>query len=200
MQYHQIAQIVAESYHYHAFNINECEGLVRYLDDVQIIALRGTEVGALFSGAGWVDVIRDMRILPWYDRDAGWVHSGFLKGARGIAEFLMDVLELEKPVIVTGHSLGAALALIVAVKLQAKGVEIQKCVGFGGPKVQLTAKKYRFVHVNFRYRADVVPLMPRISIYRPSGYQYQLGDSTGEPNWDDHDISHYVKELARKNL
>ncbi len=200
MQYHQIAQIVAESYHYHAFNINECEGIIHYLDDVQIVAFRGTEIDAMFSGGGWIDVIRDMRILPWYDKDAGWVHSGFLKGARGVAEFLMDVLEPDKPVLVTGHSLGAALALMVAVKLEAAGVDVQEWVGFGSPKVQIGYKDYPFRQVSFKHKADIVPLMPRLPFYQRSGIHHQLGDGCGKPNWNDHAVELYVEVLKQQKI
>jgi len=196
MTHNQLAKLCRHSYLCATFSINECEAIIKYTDGVQIIAFRGTETGALFSGAGWLDVVRDLRIMPWYDKDAGWCHSGFLSGGSVAAEFLADYLNKDLPVVLTGHSLGGALSLICAVKLQAMGFKIQEWVGFGTPKCQLSHKRYKFQQINYRYRGDIVPLMPRWTPYKIHHPQVWLcPDYKRKPTWEDHRIEHYIKAV-----
>jgi len=219
-----LAKICKESYDHATYNINECEVIIKYYDTHQVVAFRGTEAGALFDGAGWMDVLRDMRIMPWYSKETGWVHAGFLKGAVATADFIADKLVSDLPVICTGHSMGGAVALMAACKLQAKGFVIQEWVGFASPMTQLTTRTYDFEQWNYRYKSDIVPTLP--------SYVFKLifdfiGDSQGNflikkgieilskkqwyrhnypvivlqpdpdrlPNWDDHDINLYIQAL-----
>ncbi len=219
-----LAQICKDSYSQVVFNVNECEVIIKYFDNVQVVAFRGTEAGALFAGSDWIDVLRDMRILPWYDKDCGWVHAGFLKGARPVADFIADHLVMDLPVICTGHSLGGALALLAAVKLQAKGFVIKQWVGFGSPMAQLTAKRYDFSQWNYRYKSDIVPTLPGYIFHRIGVFIYALvghpvlvklmsllpkkqwyrhnypvvilqPDPDRDATWDDHNIDLYIAAL-----
>ncbi len=199
---HELAKICECSYKHVTLNLHDCEAVILFLKDVQVVAFRGTETGSLFKGRGIIDVIRDMRILPWYDIDMGWVHSGFLKGARKSAQTLEKILIKDMPVVLTGHSLGGALSLLCAAKLQAAGFNVLEWVGFGSPKAQLSKRILQgFKQTNYRYRNDVVPLMPRIPLYRHN-YPVILikpdcsVDSSA--TWDDHDISIYIKETDGK--
>lgn len=203
MNHHALAQLCAESYDHASFNIGECEAIIKYFADVQVVAFRGTETGAMFEGAGWLDVVRDLRVLPWRDDDAGWCHAGFLKGGRAAAEFLADKLDPDLPVICTGHSQGGALALICAVKLQAAGFTMSEWVGFGAPKVQFTRKRFTFTQTNYRHRSDIVPLLPRFTPYRHNYPVVRLYPcfrwQKRQPNWADHGIQHYVAEVETGN-
>lgn len=194
MQHSDLAELCQRSYDELTYVINECELLLTHVDGVQIVTFRGTEAGSLFKDRGWIDVIRDMRITPWYDKDTGWAHAGFLKGGRKAAGLLKKILTPDVPVILTGHSLGGALALMCAVKLQAEGFYIKEWVGFGSPKCQFTDKRYHFVKTNYRHGADVVPLMARWTPYR---HNFELRNINPEPGkkatWDDHDINFYVQ-------
>lgn len=194
MNHKTLANIAKDAYDYAAFNIGECEAIIKYYDDVQVVAFRGTETGAIFDGAGWVDVVRDLRVIPWYDKDTGWVHAGFLKGAQRASDFLASKLDKSLPVIMTGHSMGGALSLMTACKLQGMGFKIKEWVGFGSPKCQFSTRQYAFKQTNYRYRADIVTLMPRLPFYR---HNYMLicldYDPDIEPNWHDHAIEFYMQ-------
>lgn len=196
IKHNKLAEICKESYSHVTFNIGECEAIIKYYDNYQVVAFRGTESGSLFEGSGWIDVIRDIRIIPWYDKDTGWCHSGFLKGGRRAAEFLADKLDRGLPVIFTGHSLGGALALMCAAKLHSKGFFIEEWVGFGSPKTQFSKKTFSFRQTNYRHGLDVVPLMPRIWGYRHNYRLTSIGGSDNESaNWEDHDIDKYVSTV-----
>ena len=192
-----LAQICAESYNHVTFNLGECEAIIKYFDDYSVVAFRGTECGSLFAGRGWVDVLRDLRLMPWYDKDCGWCHAGFLKGAKKSAEFLAGILDKSRPVIFTGHSLGGALGLLCAAKLQAAGYRVS-WVGFGSPKAQHSQKTFDFSQINYRYRADVVPTMPRYSFYRHNYEVINLDrvNRDAKSTWDDHSIQFYIKALS----
>jgi len=197
MTHKDLAKLARDSYDHKGFNIGECELIIQTYADVQIVAFRGTEAGSLFGGSGWIDVLRDMRLMPWYDKDAGWCHAGFLKGGRKTAKFLAGELDRNKPVILTGHSLGGALALMCAVKLHATGFLIEEWVGFASPKCQLTKKRYRFRQINYRHRGDIVPLMPGILFYRHNYPVIWLSPELGLiPTWRDHHIDYYVQKVA----
>ena len=76
----------------------------------------------------------------------------------------------ERSVWITGHSLGGALALIAAWRLQRNFVAIQEVVTFGAPMIgndaaakafeqEFSGKIYRFVDLD-----DVVPHLPSVSL------------------------------------
>jgi hypothetical protein len=195
MDHRDLAAIAATAYDHATFSIRECECLVKWVNGVQVVAFRGTEARSLITGAGWLDVVRDARLLPWYDADCGWVHAGFLKGGRLAAEFLAGILRKDWPIICTGHSLGGALGLICAAKLHAQGFDVVEWVGFGSPKAQLTGKRFRFLQTNYRHGADLVPLLPSLPGYRHNYKVVRLFPGVAPPNLHDHAVGYYRKHV-----
>jgi len=181
-----LAKLCKESYSQFTFSTNGCEVLVVKNDHYQIVIARGTK--------GIIDLTRDARVFPWYDKDCGWCHSGFLKGGQRIAKKLKHTLDKTKPVIFTGHSLGGALSLIAALKLSALNYNVFKWVGIASPKLFLfRGRKFlKFSTKNYRNKGDIIPTSPRL--YSHDYAVIQLGYS-GLLNIDDHAIDEYIESL-----
>ena len=67
------------------------------------------------------------------------LHTGFHRAAEVIADDLVYRLDKTYAIKVTGHSLGAAVGLIVAWYLDYSGYIVDECITFGQPKVTDTA-------------------------------------------------------------
>jgi hypothetical protein len=102
-------------------------------------------------------------------------HRGFLEALDMVWESLsarvdQALKEKERPLWVTGHSLGGALALLAAWRLQRNFISVCEVVTFGAPMIgnetaskafeqEFPGKIFRYVDVE-----DVVPLLPSVSL------------------------------------
>src|SRR6185437_9905361 len=103
----RLAQLAADSYTCPAsWRVGDVEGCIARIDGMSVVAFRGTEP---LSIADWM---RDLDAVPMRHPAIGWCHRGFLTGALAIIPLIRRDLGPE-PLILTGHSLGGALALIV---------------------------------------------------------------------------------------
>ena len=91
---------------------------------------RAADVEVLFDRAPWgvtftwtgtegfLDALRDVNAVPWYDPRIGWCHRGFLMGVLAIWPALQPALDQARqdkvPVYQAGHSLGGGEASIAA--------------------------------------------------------------------------------------
>ena len=94
----------------------------------RVIAFRGTACRA--------DWITDLEI-SWLDLGIGRVHHGFWGAARSVLDqvLALDLRAEPEPVVITGHSLGAALAVVTAWQLARLGRPVAAVITFGGPRV-----------------------------------------------------------------
>jgi pimeloyl-ACP methyl ester carboxylesterase len=101
------------------------------LGDSLLIAVPGTT-----DVAGW---LRDFRWWPAYFHPLGWCHRGFGLGAKALWADVRPRLPPARPVIYAGHSLGGAMALLLAAYHRADPSVINPCrlVTFGAPRVPL---------------------------------------------------------------
>ena len=128
-----------------------------------IIAFRGTQADS------FRDVMTDASfILENWERP-GRVHSGFSASLSSILEPIGDWLHDTKPerLMLTGHSLGAALATLLAARLSDGGRPIE-LVTFGSPRVGDEAMVASLEPVTIRRYVnctDTVALLPPPLIY-----------------------------------
>jgi triacylglycerol lipase len=153
--------------------------------DSIVIAFRGSEAPTTLDGLkDWLLTnANNYLILPegraGTDFAAAGVgarfHKGFLEALEMIWQPLLTAVNEaikanERPVWITGHSLGGALALVAAWRLQRNFVAIQEIVTFGAPMIgndaaakafeqEFSGKIYRFVDLD-----DVVPHLPSVSL------------------------------------
>ena len=154
-------------------------------DQSIVIAFRGSEAPTTLDGfKDWLLTnANNYLILPegraGTDFAAAGVgarfHKGFLEALQMVWEPMLAAVNeaikaKERPVWVTGHSLGGALALLAAWRLQRSFVSVQEIVTFGAPMIgneaaskafeqDFSGKIFRFVNLE-----DLVPHLPSVSL------------------------------------
>ena len=141
MNHKLLADLCAASYNDYTFKEGDVEVLHRETETHHIYAIRGTEMSDFFSGRGWMDVIRDIAIWPKSHGNTHG-HAGFVHGWHEIEDKLILHYYHQigkgalKPMILTGHSLGGAIAVAGAYKLKLdreREIPMVECVTFGAP-------------------------------------------------------------------
>jgi triacylglycerol lipase len=145
--------------------VTRVRGFLGVCETHAVLAFRGSDPVTLQT---WVTdaVVR----LVERDEYAGRVHLGFssvLKGTWGKVERILDEVG-DKPLFLTGHSMGGALAVLTACRLAKAGRPPVAIYTFGSPRVGDRAfcagyslPTYRVVN-----RLDLVPEMPLASLKR----------------------------------
>jgi Lipase (class 3) len=125
------------------------------------------------------------------DLDSVEIHAGFYAAVDSVwGELETFLLDLTGPIVVTGHSLGAALAQVFAFRLSQdpESHTPHAIYTFGGPRVgdKNFAKKYNLslYEETFRviHQADLVPWVPwLLGKYRHAGQEVYLGPAGTDP-------------------
>ncbi len=139
-------------------DVDDTQAFVATSPDLVLISFRGTE-----SRGDWLHNVN----LPWRTRSYGVVHRGFLGAFQAVESRLRSALLSSegKRVILTGHSLGGAIATVMAAEWQGF-LAPAMVVTFGQPAVGKGAfrmfyqqyyagKFFRFVNDD-----DIVPRVP----------------------------------------
>ncbi len=206
---------------------------VTYLDepstDTQLaIGRRADDIFVTFRGtSSLADYVTDASFASTaFDTDAGeaWAHVGFVSRLESVYDALLaDIATLRAAhpaatVVVSGHSLGGALAELAAARLRDDGVPVAVVHTFGAPNVGgveidqlfadmgLTAITHRWVNDH-----DVIPmLLDPVPFYTEVGrtHVFERGvsaptlDATTEPAGPfgllDHDLAIYAENLLRQ--
>ena len=141
------------------FDSNGTQAILISTDKFITLAFRGTEATSI------KDIKSDAKATTTKCDSGGNIHSGFKGAFEEVAIEVQSTLDQEefanKPLFITGHSLGGALATIAAKKLAHSG-GIASCYTFGSPRVggeewisNIKTPLYRVVNA-----ADCVTMMP----------------------------------------
>lgn len=155
-------------------------------NDWIILAFRGTQVDDFWSSV--IDWSVDARILPVPDSHGDLVHAGFLGAIREVwADVVAYIAGLQstnaRPLWVTGHSLGAALATIAANLLCADHPDrlgLRGLYTYGSPPVGDRRFGHRITVPTWRFRnnTDIVTHLPLGLVFRHVG-RLQFIDNGG---------------------
>ena len=150
-----------------------------------------------------VDWIRDADAVlvpaPW--GYPGKVHRGFLRASEDVWDDVLEVLPVNDPIYIGGHSFGGAVAVLVAARLAQIGRKVE-VVTFGCPKVG--SKRFtRAVKVPILRVVnwpDPVTWLPFWCGWRHVGRKKQIW---GEYWWCpifNHRIDEYIESIQRSPL
>jgi triacylglycerol lipase len=150
------------------FSRDTTQYFVVHNDNMVAVSIRGTEIDN-FWGA-FEDWLNNLRFEPVLDESGGLVHAGFIKDVAsmwndtnegpGLKSYLQPLLAPgTRTLWITGHSLGAALATLVAERAARDGgFDVRGVYTYGSCRVGdsdfkqkygalgLDAKNYRIVH------------------------------------------------------
>lgn len=150
----------------------------------QVVTFRGTQPSSL------VDWLTDSRVVRrgWRSPSGitvlpGSVHSGFADAYESVESTLLAWLTMDRPIFITGHSLGGALATICAARIGVASPRMPMLAlyTYGSPRVLdwlaatwlngcLPGRSWRVVNNN-----DVVTRLP---LSRPGNGYYHVGELT----------------------
>lgn len=138
------------------WSVRETDALVRVKEDCVKINFRGTEFSnswplhwsrEAFSNTR--DVLKDLRVWPWRSAVAGLVHKGFGVGAEHwISVYALRLARLDLPLEISGHSLGAAIAVQAAPLFKHMGFDVREAVVFGEPASFYFGSEERYQKLN----------------------------------------------------
>jgi triacylglycerol lipase len=157
---------------YQALNNDDANGHIGSNDTQIIITIRGTEPSQIN------DLLADANAWP-KTNGVGWVHSGFRAYARKLLPTILEYVAARpgRSIWVTGHSLGAAMALYITQELEWAGHSGITLFTFGCPRLgnanyikQIKATHHRFVNCN-----DMVTRVPPTVLgYRHHGILHYI--------------------------
>ncbi len=141
------------------FDQNGTQAILVSNDSFIVLAFRGTEATSIKD----IKVDLDSKTIPC--KTGGKIHRGFDGAFEEVAKDIRDRINQDdcktRPLFITGHSLGGALATVAAKRLSHKG-GIAACYTFGSPRVgdgewiaDIKAPIYRVVNA-----ADCVTMLP----------------------------------------
>ena len=136
------------------------------------IIFRGTQT--------YNDILNDIQYSQVPYKGNNNVHKGFYKLFKSLSEQIFKTIDLCNPtqIIITGHSLGAAIATLTAIEVHAQYPHIQlKGVGFASPRVGDRGFVKSFNNIDsIEWTSiinieDIVPQLPRAIINTSSGVE-----------------------------
>jgi hypothetical protein len=181
------AGITGDVVHFHG--LHSTQAYVISMADAVVLAFRGTQVDDFWSSV--LDFAVDAQVLPVADSHGDLVHAGFLVALGEVWDRVAAQLRAEqaarpRPLWITGHSLGAALAMLAAnLCADDPSFGLRGVYTFGSPRVGDPGFGAK-IHVpvfRFRNDSDLVPHLPPGLIFRHAG-RLQFLDGAGRLHHD----------------
>ena len=171
------------------FGAQSSQAYVISMPNAIVLAFRGTQVDDFWASV--LDFAIDASFLPVSDSHGNLVHGGFLRALEEIwsdvvAHLLAEQARNSRPLWITGHSLGAALATIAANRCgDDPRFRLQGVYTFGSPRVGDPGFGDRIQVPVFRFRndSDIVPHLPIGLLFRHLP-QLQFIDGAGHLHHD----------------
>lgn len=146
--------------------IKDTQALIVSNEEAVMLVFRGTEPDV------YQDVLADAYLTPTEFPGGGQVHSGFYKALSGacwarIQAVLQRPALKDKPLWISGHSLGAALAMVAGAQLNPAGI-----YNFGSPRVGDGAFCDRFNALNLQRFVNCSDLVTQVPVQDVLGFQH----------------------------
>jgi triacylglycerol lipase len=164
-----------------------------------VLAFRGTQVDQFWPSV--LDWASDFAVVPMQDGQGHWVHRGFSDALDQVWQPVTSYLRTKtaivplRPFVITGHSLGAALATLAANRC-GSDFGLTACYTFGSPRVgnrgfgeAIDIPVYRV-----RNNSDVVTDVPHELLLTHVG-QLEFIDNNGHLHQDSRDHVDLVHRL-----
>lgn len=187
-----LATICARAYTVTHGRLLDLEFMVEPFLGGYCIGVRGSEFSTL-KGGNWRDYLRNARLLPWFNKATGWAHAGYLRGAENLVDVFGGLIPQRAPLYLCGHSMGAAVAVLGAQLLHARGHNVIEAVLLGSPRVYLRPPSFDFPVTHYRYGGDCVVQIHKL--YQTPAPWEPLGENP-RPGWADHGVALYAAALV----
>ena len=152
-----------------------------------------------------IDWLDDFDSLPVLDPVLGWVHQGFRAGVEAVQAQLDKAVT--QPLIITGHSLGAAHAWLHAGLRITSGQQVSRVVVMGSPRpgfAKLAELLSRVPSSSYKNRLDPVtgvPLTTLLFPYQEPAPFIELNSAPPSPDsWGvlaDHHVALYLDGISK---
>jgi hypothetical protein len=142
---------------------------------------RGRQEVVIRGTANWTNAVFDVRIRRHWNAELGIeLHKGFEEIATALLLDLVPRLEPGREIVLFGHSLGAAEALILGLLLDKRGYPVRRVYTSGQPRITDTAGAQRcagFPVLRIVNGDDPVPLLPSVRDLLPARSYRHFGDA-----------------------
>jgi triacylglycerol lipase len=181
------AGIAGEIAYFHG--VHSTQAYMISMTDAIVLAFRGTQVDNFWSSV--LDFAVDAQFLPLPDAHGHLVHAGFNAALAEVWTPLAAHLKSEqakrpRPLWMTGHSLGAALATLAANRCcDDETAGLKGVYTFGSPRVgdPRFGQHVQVPVFRFRNDSDIVPHLPLGLVFRHLGH-LQFIDGAGHLHRD----------------